>query len=70
VRLILKCYLSLVSTHDAGLLLPIGILLISSARIEFAVPKDFISLKPKPENWQKKTRQKAGSKTVISLMRR
>ncbi|MGA3799245.1 hypothetical protein [Pseudomonas fluorescens] len=52
--MILKCYLSLVSTHDAGLLLPIGILLISSARIEFAAPKDFISLKPKPENWQKK----------------
>ncbi|MEX3777465.1 hypothetical protein [Pseudomonas sp. MYb118] len=39
--------------------------------IEFATPKDFISLKVKPEKLaKKKTRQKAGSKTVISLMRR
>ncbi|WP_174823839.1 hypothetical protein [Pseudomonas moraviensis] len=39
--------------------------------IEFAAPKDFISLKTQaPKNGQKKTRQKAGSKTVISLMRR
>ncbi|WP_311881647.1 MULTISPECIES: hypothetical protein [unclassified Pseudomonas] len=39
--------------------------------IEFAAPKDFISLKPQArKTGKKKTRQKAGSKTVISLMRR
>ncbi|WP_177409008.1 hypothetical protein [Pseudomonas sp. R37(2017)] len=39
--------------------------------IEFATPEDFISLKPKArKTGKKKTRQKAGSKTVISLMRR
>ncbi|MFI8223407.1 hypothetical protein [Pseudomonas sp. NPDC085632] len=39
--------------------------------IEFAAPEDFISLKPQArKTGKKKTRQKAGSKTVISLMRR
>lgn len=39
--------------------------------IEFAAPKDFISLKTQArKTGKKKTRQKAGSKTVISLMRR
>ncbi|MFJ2321658.1 MULTISPECIES: hypothetical protein [unclassified Pseudomonas] len=39
--------------------------------IEFAAHKDFISLKPQArKTGKKKTRQKAGSKTVISLMRR
>ncbi|AHZ68321.1 hypothetical protein OU5_1242 [Pseudomonas mandelii JR-1] len=47
--MILKRYFSLVWANDAGLLLPMDILLISSAPIEFATPEDFISLKPKPE---------------------
>ncbi len=34
----------------------------------YAAPSDFISLKQRKT--KKKTRQKAGSKTVISLMRR
>jgi hypothetical protein len=49
VRLILKRYFLLVWANDAGLLLPRDILLISSAPFEFAAPKDFISLKVKPE---------------------
>jgi hypothetical protein len=49
VRLILKRYFLLVWANDAGLLLPTDILLISSAPFEFAAPKDFISLKVKPD---------------------
>ncbi|MGN8143555.1 hypothetical protein ACTJK3_21955 [Pseudomonas sp. 22105] len=38
---------------------------------EFAAPKDFISLKPQARKLAKKRPgKKAGSKTVISLMRR
>jgi hypothetical protein len=40
---------SVVWSNDAGLFLPMDILLISSAPIELASLEDFISLKPKPE---------------------